>query len=501
MNDSSVPSIRRILAAPWHQRRNRDGLWVVALIVVLCASGPIALYAWSLCVDADLAGNLRHSAASTLRIALVTLMVGWWAVVVANVLEQNHPVLARLAPRHPARLRGALLALGTAMSVFAGLIFYGTADVLAVAAAAALVLAVLAASVRWPMLWVTASVVPYLVVIAVPSARLPELADLLRTQWQAQRFTLAAMLVVAAALLLAALIQDGGARHAASYESRRTRMLRFQARSRGERPTGGGTRGFFDGVLNAPYHAWLRRTLARRASTPWSRAMLGLGPGVHWTGAATAIGGTAVAVVAGIVLAKGVALVFPVVDAFVPVMLRSVAIGAMFGLVSPALQVHQRLVQTRREQALLALLPGVPRHAALNRRLGWQMTAQFFLLWLGGLALMVAFSALATRLGPPAVELSYGDARALMVIGTLPLVALQWRRWARLAPPSSMNAIGPTLLGGLIAAVAEAGQLAGWFELSSAGIAVALGALAWCALRWWRMGTEPGAFPMGRLAA
>ncbi len=129
------------------------------------------------------------------------------------------------------------------------------------------------------------------------------------------------------------------------------------------------------------------------------------------------------------------------------------------------------------------------------------MTAQFFLSWFGGFALMVAFSALATRLGPPAVRLNYDDARALMVIGTLPLVALQWRRWARLRASSSMNALAPTLLGALIASVAWFGDMAGWFHLSAAGIAVALAALAWCALRWWRMGTEPGAFPIGRLAA
>ena len=500
MNDAFLPSIRRILAAPWHQRRNRDGLFAVALIVVLCAAAPIALYAWSLCTNAELGGNLRQSAASTLRIALVTLMVAWWAVVVANVLEQNHPVLARLAPRHPTRLRGALLALAAAMSAFAGLMCWGVADSLAVAAGAALVLTFLAASVRWPMLWVVGSVAPYLVVVAVPGPRLQELADLLRVQWQAQRFTFAAAIAVAAALMVAGLIQDGGARHAASYETRRTRMLRFQARSRGERPTGGGTRGFFDAVFNAPYHAWLRRTLARPASPAWSRAMLGLGPGVHWTSAATAIVGTAVAILAGILLCKGVALVFPIVDGFIPVMLRSLAIGAMFGLVSPAMQVHQRLIQTRREQALIALLPGVPHQAALNRRLGWQMTAQFFLSWFGGFALMVAFSALATHLGPAAVELSYGDARALMVIGTLPFVALQWRRWARLPAPSSMNALAPTLLGALIAAMAWFGDMAGWFPLSAAGLAVALAALAWCALRWWRMGSEPGAFPIGRLA-
>ena len=272
MNDSPLPSIRHILAAPWHQRRNRDGLLVVALIVALCASAPVALYAWSLCADADLGGNLRHSAALTLRIALVTLMVAWWAVVVANVLEQNHPVLARLAPRHPARLRGALLALAAAQAAFTGLMFQGVADVLAVAAGTALVLVLLASSVRWPMLWVTLSVAPYLVVIAVPGPSMRELADLLVTQWQAQRLTLAATLFVAAVLLLAALIQDGGARHAANYETRRNRMLRFQARSRGERPTGGGTRSFFDGVLNAPYHAWLRRTRGNSTGCDQSEA-------------------------------------------------------------------------------------------------------------------------------------------------------------------------------------------------------------------------------------
>jgi hypothetical protein len=136
----------------------------------------------------------------------------------------------------------------------------------------------------------------------------------------------------------------------------------------------------------------------------------------------------------------------------------------------------------------------------LNRSLAWELSAQFLLAWLGALVSMLLFSLLARHLGHPAVDLAYGDARAIMVLATLPLVTLQWRRWARLPAPTSLNAGAPSLLGLALAAVAFFGQTAGWFTLAEAGIAFALAAFAWCALRWWRMGTEPGAFPVSRLA-
>ncbi len=502
MNDVSASTIRRILAAPWQQRRNNKGVWMIVLIVALCCSVPAALLEWSLFQKSpELAASMRHSAAASGRIAVLALLVAWWATIVANVLEQNHPTLARLVPNHPAQLRVALLAGGAGLVAFACLMMYREVpDPLACAVIAAIALAMLAAAVRWPWLFVLGCVGPYLVAGLAGQPGASDAIEFVLRQWHDQRLAIAAAGATAAGVLLVALIQDGGDRHAANYAARRSRMLRMQAAARGEQPPRPRRCGPLASLLHSPYHAWLRHVLASPDSSPRVRTMLGLGPGLHWTRDAIALVVTAVAILCGVALLELVASVFPAVEGFVPVFLSSIAIGTMFGLVSTPMQVQSRLHQTRREQALLALLPGVPRQATLNRWLAWRLSVQFLLAWAGGLASMLLFSELARHLGRPAVDISYGSARAVMALATLPLVTLQWRRWARLPAPTSLNAGGPALLGLGFATLTFIGRTTHWFTLAEAGITFALVALAWCAMRWRRMGAEPSAFPVGRLA-
>ncbi len=499
MNDITFSTISHVLAAPWQQRRNRRGLWVIWMIVALCFSLPAAMLAWSLFENPELAAAMRRSAAVSARVALVTLLLAWWAAVVANVLEQNHPTLARLVPHHAAQLRAALLAGAAAMVAFASLALRGLVpDSLACTLVAALVVAVLAASVRWPLLWILGCLVPYVTSGASPGV--PDAIDFVLRQWHEQPFAIATTGLAAAIVLLVALIQDGGRRHAANYAARSDRMRRMQAAARGEQPLRPRRRGSLASLLHSPYHAWLRHVLASPDSSPRVRTMLGLGPGLHWTRDAIALVVTAVAILCGVALLELVARVFPVMESFVPVLLSSVAIGMMFGLVSTPMQVQSRLHQTHREQALLALLPGVPRQATLNRWLAWRLSVQFLLAWAGGLASMLLFSELARHLGRPAVDIAHSNARAVMALATLPLVTLQWRRWARLPAPNSLNAGGPALLGLSFATLAFIGQTTHWFTLAEAGITFAFAAFAWCVLRWRRMGAEPSAFPVGRLA-
>ena len=59
-----------------------------------------------------------------------------------------------------------------------------------------------------------------------------------------------------------------------------------------------------------------------------------------------------------------------------------------------------------------------------------------------------------------------------------------------------LPSLGPFLLGGVVLVLHT------WAGVSYLAVAVAfaLAALAWCAWRWWRMGSEPTAMPIGRLA-
>ena len=66
--------------------------------------------------------------------------------------------------------------------------------------------------------------------------------------------------------------------------------------------------------------------------------------------------------------------------------------------------------------------------------------------------------------------------------------------------PSSLNAMLPMLLVALVMAAYAAGTKQGWLDETSAMGAVAGVAVVWCALRWWRMASEPESLPMSRLA-
>ena len=502
MNQALTSSLAAILSAPWQQRRNQNGMWGVAVIVALCVLPPAGLFVWSLFGDPLLAPNLRHSAAIAGRIAALALSLAWWAVLVNNVLEQNHPTLAQVVPEHPRRLRAALLVTGGAL--VAALVAIGTGagvDAWVALACGAPAIALLAASVRWPWLWFFGFVTPYAIIgYGMQRPALSGLERVMLGAWRDQSGLVTAALAMGSGLLLASLIQSGGSRHAATYERRRNRLLRMQAASRGERLRGPGGRSALERLFAWPYYRWMSHLLARPASSPRARALVGLGPGLHWTGNAGSLVGTAAAIGAAFVLALLVAQVVPEIGEYLPMGLSGVAIGTCFGVVAPAMQVQSRLHQARREQALLVLLPGVPRGIAQSRWLSWQMTRQFLLSWLGGVALMLAFSALSRHFLRNPLEEAYAAGRVYVAIASLPLISFQWRRWARLPAPTSLTALWPTLLGMGLAALALAGQRTGVATPLQSGVVFALAATAWCAWRRWRMAAEPPALPIGRLA-
>jgi hypothetical protein len=511
MRQDLLRSVGPILAAPWQQRRNVGSMWGLLVVVAITALAPVALFVQSLVTlvndspimgqSSEIAAELRHAAANAAAWALGALALVVWAFIVGNLLDQNRPVMARLVPEHPARLRAALLVGWVAAVAFFALVVGVRLDApLACAAVAGPALAMLAASVRWPLMWLLGCAAPFAVNYGMTPGGTFAAVEHLVAAWAEQRMAICAALVAASAALLVALIQDGGKRHVASDEARRNRIERFQMRARGGQPVAVGLRGLFDEVLTRPYYAWWRFVFGRPATPVFSRVMLGLGPGAHWTAGFTAVFGSALAVAAATLLLEAVGTAFPAVAAFVPEALASLSIGLLFGVVSPTLQMQARLHQTRREQILVSLLPGVPRGAALNRRLAWQLTAQFLASWLGGVVLMLVCMMVANHLRPEALRMSILGIRDVMVIATLPLVVLQWRPWARVAAPTQLNAMGALLLGSLIALAAIVGPRMGWFSQASVGAASFGAALAWCAMRWVRMGREPSAFPMGRLA-
>jgi hypothetical protein len=232
----------------------------------------------------------------------------------------------------------------------------------------------------------------------------------------------------------------------------------------------------------------------------FGRLMQGLGPGAHWTASAAAVAGLALTLWTGFALMEVVGLFYPPAADIAPDALASLTVGVVIGLLSPTMQIQARLHQSRREQALLMLLPGVPRGAVLNRRLAWQLTGQFLLAWAAELGLMALSLATAHALRPEVVRPILWDLCRLCAIGTLPMVVVQWQAWHRAGAPSVLDALGPMLLAALVVTAGWALPRLGWLSLAGVAAVSLSATVAWCAMRWVRMGREPSALPVGRLA-
>jgi len=163
-------------------------------------------------------------------------------------------------------------------------------------------------------------------------------------------------------------------------------------------------------------------------------------------------------------------------------------VGVMaFGAV---LNLPSALWASRREQALLMLLPGMPQGATLNRALAWRQWRHCLLLWLG---LLPALGALAW-----AGQASY----ALAFIGVaLPLSAWLWRDHSRMQAARPVNAFAPmlicALLGILLSVLLLSRHPAALWPWVSGIVVLTAALLAW---RWRVLARLPQALPVGRLA-
>jgi hypothetical protein len=491
MSQSDSSAITRILASPFQQRINAGSVWGAVVVIVLCLAAPVGLFAWSFFADASLASELRHRAAISGAIAAVALLIAGWMMLVGNLLQQNQPATARLVPGHVARLRTALLVawalVALAIAAGPGFVF---GDPLAWACAAAAGLALLAASLRWTVLWLFGFVLVFIVLPMMASLDSSSVADFVLAQWHHAAYLLTAIVVTAGAAALVAVVSEHGRGPSSLYDSGRALGRRLAGSPRpgcAQSPS----------VASRPYAAWLTRQLARDDASISSRLLLGLGPTVHWT--MRIRHGLIFLAVAGGVCALVVGLA-----AWLGRDLRGVLPWLSFSLLTgastPALQAAAQLHKTRQEQALLVLLPGVPRGAPLNRWLAWQMSLLFVVSALWGFVLAGALDLLAETLDRGLVQRSGGgDMTAAIAVALLPQVVFQWRAWARQRGASAQEVVptfAPFLLGGAVLMLHQ------WVGVAYGpmGVGLMVLALAYCAWRWWRMGGEPTAMPIGRLA-
>lgn len=482
MNAPSPSS--RVLLAPWQQRRNQGSAW------------PLYLLAGLLGVPA-LAALVLAPAGAVTTVAVAVLAVpffGGWIWLLLGLRQQNHPNAARLVPGHVRTLRRVMRAAWLAFTAFAMLLGIAIGHPWAMGAGAALMLTLLAWTLRTPLV----GVVGWLALISNPLwLHTPAAQAALRpvlAAWHSQpdAIALAALSALLAAALASpfAVLRAGGAEHAQIYRRRARQLAAVRIGGGGPgscRSVGGGLGRWTDAGATDFYRRWLARVGTRRAGAVLPRALLGLGPSIHWTGQfgqLLSFGGVAIAVL--LVLWQASAGT----DA-IAVAAWGLSAGVLTFAVNVALQARAAIHGTRREQALMMLLPGMPRGRALNRALARRLSLQFLASWTLG---VVASAAIV-----PSGTQEYGWF-AIYAAACLPVGALLWTDWSRVRAPTAMSGAVPMMVVmplaiGAIAAQAWMG-VATWVSVLAFVVAAVL-VVVW---RAWRMKDAPSAFPAGRLS-
>ena len=495
--NSSSSSLAQILAAPWQQHRNTNGQWTLVFVVAMCFMAQTVLFAFSLANDQpQQVAFLRGLAARGVWIGVFVMVVVAWTNLVTNLLRQNTPALARLVPHHAGQLRTALLVAWTmAILLTAAVPGFGLDAPLAWACGAAGGLALLALAIRWPLHGVAALCLGGIAipVLATPLAGYVH-AEALRAIWEAHALLWTALVCTGGALMLVVVVRGGDAQHRSSYESCRRLGRRHSSVTRGRHSSTAARskRAFRSSGL---YDWWMDRLLARRDIPLMSRLLAGLGPGTHWTARLYEICWYVVIFGGLCVLMRAF-----LSDHMLASILPWFAFSVLTNGAATALRAVPQLREKQREQGLLVLLPGVPRGARLNRWLAWNMSVAFIGLALVDMGLAWGLDAWAEAIEPGAVVRSGGSITIGVAVALLPLVVWQWRRWARMRAASG--------LGSAIAMLATVGAGVAIPALHSAlhvgyvpiGLALAAAAFVYCVWRWWRMGSEPSALPVGRLA-
>lgn len=481
----NTAQLSQTLFAAWRQR-NRDApweRWFVAAVIVLPAT---ALALW---LDGPLARILPAA------IVVLALYIAWM-VVCANLLLQNDPAAARFVPHHVRSLQQAAWAGCAVVTGLATLLLWIVLppflmwQTLLLSCAAVAVFSLWASRAWW--LWLMLCLYSPLIGVFRESLTPPMLA--VHGAWVAHTNELLAAGLLGLAAAVPPVFGHGDDRHRRAYERQRRlqevhRMFQegrqatpaqaFASLERFSRP--------FDAVISA----WRRHVVAAadnaRLASILARAEVVLNANQHWTYQLL----TTCSVVLFMVLTLAAVVAFTA--ATTADLLRHGAFGISVGLASMAATptlTRPVLWQTRREQALLRLLPGLPQGAALNRAVAWI-----------GLRHAVVAALIATGLILPLAALNHHWG-----LLWLPVTAVPWALWsctrpvAAMRPPGAMGSVLPILGYYLVA-------LAGYLATERAGVPMAPSAAAvlvlsalWGRWRWRQLDGQPAALPAGRLS-
>jgi len=381
-----------------------------------------------------------HAAAWTFVLAMaVVLQLLWWSAASA-LLGLNDPISAHLMPGQLRKLRETAVVTMLGLAVLSGLLLsavFGHAPAFAAASAAAML--AFAACLRWPLLWFGVWILPGVLLPLLgelPAAR--AVAGFFVSWHERQPLIQAAVILLALAAALWGLFQSGGAGHAKSWQASQRMRQAMSMQAGGSRVAcAGGPFARLGRVFQWGLPLWrkhLLRTARPDARSVSARAELGAMRGLHWS----ATGSTGVVLALCLLGFEAAALIFVperagrIIDAALP----GVSIGLMSGMLSPLFGLATTLHQTRREQALLALVPGMPRGDAMNRELARRMLRHYVAMWAGGVAMILVASALApgdmAMASRPLLGLDFAAA-------ALPVSLMIWRDWSRQGAPRGIQ--------------------------------------------------------------
>ena len=430
-------------------------------------------------------------------IVLSMLVLGIWGSVITSLLEQNHPILAKIVPGHVEALRhNALAAWLLVVLLSAGALRLGFP--MLPLPAGALLAALVAAYIAWALrnwaMWFVVWLGPTFLAVTGLGRQLQPLWQAGSERFADQPWVYTGLGLMAMGWGITQLFGEGDSAHAIAYARQARMRVITRLGMSGAKPTLA-MYGRWGERVSAPIEraasAWLAHLIRHANPTQKSvmaRAEVVLHGSQHWLRQALNM----------LMVFAWIAVFFTIAVQATPMKLDRAWTGGALGIAvglatmgfSPAIALGSALWASRREQALLLLLPGMPQGRALNRAVAWRQTRQLAVAWALTAALMFALSWLS------------GDwwLACLCVVG-LPM-GLGWllRAPARLRAPTSWTAILPLLL--YMGASLSLYHLVKTYDLPFAPIC-ALGALAAAAVGWWRwhrLMAAPSALPAGRSA-
>lgn len=479
------------------------------LAVLGATTRPLRRQWWALLPLAAITGLASMKSASAAGTAFcITVAIGlqfaWWLCAGAMSM-QNHPITARLVPGHLRQLREVGVALFLVIAIASGLLLHAVfGHFLLFTMLAGAVLVSFSIALRWPITWFVFWVFPW-----IPSALLKdtaiwrETAAMLRGWHEQQPVTQAALAMLALSVILWHLFQDGGPAHLRAWQSAKVfsdlMSMKSTCATRAARPPLHPVLRLLAKPFTWGLPAWTRhlvRTAAPTADSVAARAEIAAMRNLHWS---ATFGVTVVIFLA--LLAAELAVLHWLPASRAATVLQGALPGTSFGLMSalfgPLLNISAMLRRTRTEQALLTLVPGMPRGEAMNRVLARRMLTQFLLMLGFGAAVLMLMVALVPGEWPPEQPLMGLHFAAI----ALPAGLLLWQDWSRKHQPGATQAV-LLMLGGMLVAGLSIGanrffSIMPWHVLALTAPLTALLALwRWRAVRrmapFWPVGRHAG---------